>query len=139
MWNTTMLPVGICMSGEAPRGSTDKAHFISICRYSSCDDDHDLPSAHNYECVVTAAQTFVTDGCYKTYVPWPKLTGPAALALAILGAIAAVIAIMSAAWGLFKHLRKRKARRAAHVSVVNEVPLVEGPAVRAESAEPGFS
>jgi len=137
MWNTTRLPVGVCLSGEAPLGGARKAHFLSVCRYSKSDDDHDSPLAHEPDCVAIAAQKFVGDGCYTTPASEPKLTGPTALALAILGAIAAVIAISGAVWSLGQYILKRNVRRAARFDVVNEVPLEERPTIHAEVVDPG--
>ena len=125
------------MSGEAPLGGAGKGHYLSVCRYSYRDDDHDSPLAHEHECFAPAPQKFVGDGCYRTPAAGPMLAeGPAALALAILGAIASVIAIWGAAWAMGRFLHKRKMRRAVQVEAGDDIPLVDGAADRDDSAEP---
>ena len=138
-WNNTALPVGLCMSGAVatPSGS-GKTRYLTVCRFATCDDDQDLPSAHTDECIIVQPQQYVADGCYSL----PSLKNPAESSFSkmdalftVLGAIASVIGIWGAVWGTMRLVRRWRASRSQPVNeVVSDLELEEGVPAHVEPA-----
>ncbi|KAH7092795.1 hypothetical protein BKA62DRAFT_722423 [Auriculariales sp. MPI-PUGE-AT-0066] len=109
-WNATTGRVGLCLSGII-EGIQDA--YLTVCRYSEHDDDHDDSSAHIAECVLRRPQKRVVDKCY-----WPppsvsqgfQLSDEASSALTILGAITALFGLPGAVWVVIKWVNDRRIR-----------------------------
>jgi len=105
-WNTTVLPVGLCMSGSVTPVS--EPQYLTICRLSYGDDDHDLPSAHVGQCAVAHPQNLVSDGCYHPPHHGASAVARLNVALVVLGAVASIIGIGTFLWTIICCLRKRR-------------------------------
>jgi len=72
-WNSTALPVGLCMSGAVADGTVagQEARYVTVCRFTDHDRDHDYnyASAKELQCIAALPQKFVSDGCYDPQLP----------------------------------------------------------------------
>ncbi|KAH7096738.1 hypothetical protein BKA62DRAFT_820963 [Auriculariales sp. MPI-PUGE-AT-0066] len=121
-WNTTTLPVAVCLSGAV--GCLADT-YVSTCRYSTREDDFGDPLAHVPECAKNLPQQRVTDGCYlnpASAKPQHRLS-----AVDIFGIVAGVVSLLSAALGGFYKWRKWRILHATGVTDSADVELPELP------------
>ena len=117
-WDTVILPVGVCLSGQVD--GVDDA-YTTTCRFAISDDDHDISASHLGECTVNHAQLRVADGCYTppTPRPWFRLDDSTSAILAIISLILAL-----PLFGLYRWYRTRRARHQVQSEDEQAQPLI---------------
>ena len=117
-WAAVPLPIVVCMSGRV-EGLENT--FSTACRFTVTDNDHELPSSHNEECIVNRSQARVTDGCYTppSRRPWFRLDDSTSNVLTVIGLIVAL-----PVFGLCRWYLARRARQQAQMAGGQGIPLV---------------
>jgi len=117
-WDAIALPVGVCMAGLVD--GLDNI-FSATCRFTTQDNDHDLPFAHAEECTTNRPQLRVIDGCYRPPPrrPWLRLDDSTTGVLTIIGLILAL-----PVFGLYRRYRARHACQQGQINDGQALSLV---------------
>jgi len=117
-WNTVLLPVGVCLSGQVD-GLDDT--YVTACRFAHADNDHESASAHEQEYIVNRPQLRVTDGCYAPihHHTWFRLDDSTNGVLTIVGLIIAI-----PVYSIYRRYCARHAMRQSRMSDGQAVSLV---------------
>jgi len=128
-WDTVMLPVGVCMSGQID--GVDDA-YTTTCRFSITDDDHDMVASHAEECTSNRAQMRVADGCYTPPPHRPRFRLDESTS-SILAVISLILALPL--YGLYRRYRRRRARRQSRIEDEQALPLMGVEGTAADSSD----
>jgi len=120
-WNETTLPAVVCLSGPVQDVSDA---FLTQCRYTWGDDDHDSSKSHKRECALDHAQQHVSDGCYVPPLVYTfHIDAEKTAIITVVGLILAVLGLGSCVWGSwrwFRRIGRRKCRMSAPQTVIDD-------------------
>jgi len=116
-WGAVTLPVGVCMAGRVD--GLEKT-FSTTCRFAVTDNDHETPSSHAEECIVSRPQLRIIDGCYTPPPrrPWFRLDESTSSVLTIIS-----IVIALPLFGLYRWYRTRRTRQQVGLEDGQALPL----------------